>query len=89
MTHFSIQFLFYNVLYKICSEVLANKLRPFMNDIISKEQSAFVPEQLIIDNVLVAYESIHHLKPKKGKSRACAIKLETIRAIILLYVIFK
>jgi hypothetical protein len=69
-----------NVIYKICSMAIANRLRQIIDVVISEEQSPFIPGRLITDNVLIAYESIHYLKWKKGQTGACAMKLDMTKA---------
>lgn len=53
------------MLYKILAKILANRLKVILPGIISEHQSGFVPGRNISDNVLVAFETIHHMKRKR------------------------
>ncbi|KAL3826043.1 hypothetical protein ACJIZ3_022072 [Penstemon smallii] len=67
-----------NVIYKIASKVIVNRLKPHMNTIISESQSAFVPGRLISDNILISYEVAHYIK--RSKAEHMAIKLDMSKA---------
>ena len=55
-----------NVVYRLISKALANRLKAILPHIISENQIAFIADRLITDNVLVVYKIMHFLKHKKG-----------------------
>lgn len=56
-----------NVLYRILAKVLANRFRGVLDSVISNDQSAFIPGRSIIDNVLIAFESVHAMNRHTGR----------------------
>ena len=70
-----------NVVYKIVSKVLVNKLKSFLPSIIDESQSAFVSGMMIFDNIIVAHETIHAMQNRrKGKCGSLAAKLDMSKA---------
>jgi exonuclease III len=69
------------VLYKVISKCMVNRLRPILGEIISINQSAFVPGRLITDNALVAFECLHFIKQNNNANKDfCAYKLDLSKA---------
>ncbi|KAL0411507.1 UNVERIFIED_CONTAM: putative mitochondrial protein [Sesamum latifolium] len=70
-----------NVVYKIASKAIANRLKPWLDHIISPSQSAFVLGRLITDNVLLAFETNHFLNThSKGRKHFMNLKLDISKA---------
>ena len=70
-----------NVISRLASKVLANRLKRFLPKIINENQSAFMSDHLITDNVLVAFETMNHIKHKRtGKVGEMALKLDMSKA---------
>uniref|UniRef100_A0A803PBY7 Reverse transcriptase domain-containing protein n=1 Tax=Cannabis sativa TaxID=3483 RepID=A0A803PBY7_CANSA len=70
-----------NVLYKVISKVLANRLKVVLPSVISENQSAFIPRRLISDNIMIAFEVMHYLKRKsKGMTGFMELKLDLSKA---------
>ncbi|KAA3468935.1 reverse transcriptase [Gossypium australe] len=70
-----------NVIYKIISKMLVNRMSIFLGDCINEAQGAFIPGRCISDNVLIAYEVLHSLKMKKGGRKGhFALKVDMSKA---------
>ena len=70
-----------NVAYKIAFKAVANRLKSVLLVIVSGNQSAFSKGRFITDNVLVAFETMHHISQKKsGRVEEMALKLDMSKA---------
>lgn len=69
-----------NVVYKLISKVVANRLKQILPDYLPN-RSAFLPGRLITDNILLAYECTHYMKKKRGGQEGyAAVKLDMSKA---------
>ncbi|GLT85577.1 hypothetical protein SLE2022_037640 [Rubroshorea leprosula] len=70
-----------NFSYKIIAKILANRLKGYLDRLITPFQSAFIPGRAIHDNILIAHEAFHGLRLKKsGKHGIVALKLDIRKA---------
>lgn len=66
-----------NVIYKVVSKVLANRLKEVIGLIISENHSAFIPGRLITDNVMISHEVKHYMRRKiERRTGWMALKLD-------------
>ncbi|XP_074310578.1 uncharacterized protein LOC141646600 [Silene latifolia] len=70
-----------NVIYRIASKCLANRLKLVISSIVSDSQQTFVPSRLMSDGCLITHEIMHYLnKTKRGSVSYAALKLDMHKA---------
>lgn len=69
-----------NVIYKLISKILAERLKRVLGKLILPFQLAFVPGRQIQDNYIVAAEIFHGMAHKRGKGGWMAIKADIEKA---------
>ncbi|GLT27442.1 hypothetical protein SLA2020_024390 [Shorea laevis] len=69
-----------NTSYKIISKILVNRIKPFLDSLISPCQASFVPGRKGIDNVIILQELVYSFSKKKGRKGDMIIKLDLEKA---------
>ncbi|KAL8104841.1 hypothetical protein AgCh_028856 [Apium graveolens] len=70
-----------NVLVRIMSKVLSNRMKPYLKTLISDKQSAFIEGQLLTNNALLAFEINHCIKRRtQGGKGLAGLKLDVSKA---------
>lgn len=68
-----------NVLYKVISKIIENRLKNILPRFIVPNQSAFVKDRLLMENLLLASELVKDYH-KKNISPQCAMKIDIAKA---------
>lgn len=70
-----------NVIYIIIAKTIANRMKSIISHVISPTHSAFIPNKLITNNVVIAYECLYKIRySKRKKNSLVALKLDISKA---------
>ena len=65
-----------NTIYKIVKKIIVQRLRPFLDKLVSPLQAAFVSRRKGLDNMIIVQALIHMMSTKKGNQGYMAIKID-------------
>ncbi|KAG7559018.1 Reverse transcriptase zinc-binding domain [Arabidopsis thaliana x Arabidopsis arenosa] len=69
-----------NVLFKMITKVMVERLKPVMCKLIGPAQSSFIPGRLSTDNIVIVQEAVHSMRRKKGRKGWMLLKLDLEKA---------
>jgi hypothetical protein len=68
-----------NVIYRCITKILANRLLPSLDEVVSLNQWAFIPRRSIAENILLAQALVSDYHKEKGSPR-CTLKVDLVKA---------
>lgn len=70
-----------NIIYKVLSKLMVNKLKPLIENLMTPFQNAFIQGRNITNNILIAHELFDYLGKKKGRKNCFgAVKIDMTKA---------
>ena len=69
-----------NVIFKVVTKLVANRIKAILPYVVSPNQCSFVPGRHSSDNIIVAQEVIHSMRSMTGKKGFFAIKIDLEKA---------
>lgn len=69
-----------NTSYKAITKMIANRLKTIIDSVIAPNQSSFVPERLISDNIIIYQEVLNSMRTKKMGKGFMTIKIDLEKA---------
>ncbi|XP_019181390.1 PREDICTED: uncharacterized protein LOC109176414 [Ipomoea nil] len=69
-----------NVVFKIITKVVVNRLRPLMDKLVGPHQNSFLPGRSTLDNIVLTQEIMHSMRNKKGKKGSLVMKVDLHKA---------
>lgn len=70
-----------NVVYKVVTKILVNRMQDTLQHVVSHSQSAFIKGWSIVDNVLLMHELMRNYHRNDGVPRS-AIKVDLMKSMI-------
>lgn len=69
-----------NIIIKIISKAIANRVKRVIGDLTGEWQSSFVPGQQTTDNIIISQEILHTLWQRKGRKEGMVVKIDLEKA---------
>lgn len=69
-----------NVIVKLVSKILANRLQGVMPKLVVSFQSSFIPGRVALDSIITAQEALHSLRRQKGHKGGMIVKVDLEKA---------